>query len=1049
MAENAKDSFSSALTLFSSLYEDMNPSNLPEGLSPANQDMSFLPGSVGTRAALHKLFPAPDPNTPTILSLDDFPTPNGDFFLTELDSLGFLRWKGVSGASASALVTPAVQFKAETAFDKQFFGFFNADLAAAFSLDSFVGVDVPRYYDGNAAGTVFRVTSDAPGANCALADLNPTVNITSVNTNVGITIVAAPNGATEVGLVATIATTAPHGFKVGDSVSVTGVAVGGYNNTVGSPWIITTVPSPTTFTFTAGTAGLANSGGGAANPLLATVITATPHGLNVGDPVVISGNAQPNYNNLPLGGPTPNSWIVTSIPNASAFTFIAISNPGAGAGGSMTVGGMVIAGPRNCVVIFDVNGALTAPSVPIQFISAGARQIQATTVPIGPPGTRRRILAFTQAFGSSYYYITPAKVPGIAGLPTVFSVGTIINDNTTTTLTMDFSDAQLASSTQIDVEGNNLFNQIVLAPCLGVIEYQGRMNWWGEINNIKNLINYGFEGGPIVVGVPPGWVNTNSTGGIVNTDIGLGLGTGVSYSMGSAAGARDCLISQSAFQDYYGAPIFQPKTTYIFRCLTQRTIGAVAGNLIAELFSATSGSLATATIPVSGILAGGAGPGWSVATFSAATPAQIPADTVIRIYLQNVTNGTGVNIDELEFINQATPVLNTQLRSSYFGNPFGYDVITGVIGLDTSDSITACFKQRDYLYPLTTKGRFVTQNNGSTEPSGWDVSEQESECGCSSPCAVDVTEGVAFWMGQYGRRVFTGGAQSKLISLEVQNTFETINWKGQLSTWVTVDPIERIVHFGVPTGAFLTPNIDLPISYRAVDSAYNVPDPIRQSYSGRMIALELCRKSTIWNIKANCATMATRVLPSGEGNAAMFVLGGGNGLKPGLGAGFGNSYYLDPAKFTDDDYGIIGAGTGNFYTTYALWSHDLEQSVQLLGSHRKIYTYISIYVTGVGLLSVTPFVNSLGEPWVPQSAVFNPVTQVWENAGVPQPLPSYQLSADSDHYLEWGLNITGERVFFKISVSPLPGHTDASFSLQDVVVSGRMENILPVRGAVL
>lgn len=155
------------------------------------------------------------------------------------------------------------------------------------------------------------------------------------------------------------------------------------------------------------------------------------------------------------------------------------------------------AGPRNGVVMFESqDGAITAPSVPVSLaVSGGTSLIQAQNIPIGPAGTAKRILAFTPAEGANYYYITPVTVPKVGASAAVIATGTVINDNVTTSEVIDFSDTQLVSGTQIDGPGNNLFNQVVLAPCLGVIEYQGRLGWWGEINNVKNLLNMGFDGG--------------------------------------------------------------------------------------------------------------------------------------------------------------------------------------------------------------------------------------------------------------------------------------------------------------------------------------------------------------------------------------------------------------------------------------------------------------------------------------------------------------------------------------------------------------------------
>src|SRR5207244_10979193 len=63
----------------------------------------------------------------------------------------------------------------------------------------------------------------------------------------------APGGASENGSRVTITTTAAHNFTVGQEVLIGGVAVAGYN---GGPFIITSVPSATTFTYTATQTGL-------------------------------------------------------------------------------------------------------------------------------------------------------------------------------------------------------------------------------------------------------------------------------------------------------------------------------------------------------------------------------------------------------------------------------------------------------------------------------------------------------------------------------------------------------------------------------------------------------------------------------------------------------------------------------------------------------------------------------------------------------------------------------------------------------------------------
>jgi hypothetical protein len=1060
MAQNAKDSFSKALTLFSSLYQDMSPADLPEGLSPDNQDQWPLPGSTGTRPGLQRLLGAAFPNLPAIMSVADFSAPSGDFWMMSLDSLGVQRWTGVLGqAPAQINVLPGVQCKAESAFDKQWFAYYSSLIASqqagtSFSDDYFVGVDVPRYVDG-LTGITYRVTSDAPGANpIVLADIAPTVRITSINNPTGAVIVASPNGATESGSIVTIQTTTPHGLHAGDFVSIVGVGVAGYNNPVPSPWQVIATPSPTVFTYAISVTGLAPSGGGSAIGCLTQLFTSTPHGLNQGDAFTVAGTA--NYDNAPANPVNPPFWTVFQVISPTEISLIGIGSSGTGPG-TLTVGGLSVAGPRNCVLLFVINGEITGPSVPIQFTSAGQRQFQATSVPLGPPGCTQRILAFTQAYGSTYFYLKAAKIPGIGGLPSQTSLGTIINDNVSTSILLDFSDAQLATGVNISAPGNDLFNQIVLAPCLGVIEYQQRLFWWGEINNIKNLQNCGFEGGyvaPLASAIPLGWSAVGSTGGTAGLVQSTMLATGLAYSMQSAGGLYDCMISQPAQQDYYGGPIFQPSLAYLTRIAVSTRVALTQGELVCDLYSPSLNQiLAVSSRPAAGIPVTPNIYAWITMPMSNAMPAVVPSDLIVRIYLQGIDFGKTILIDEVEFINANQPVLNNQMRASYVGNPFGYDEITGIIGLDSDDSITACFKQRDYLYPLTNKGRWITQNNGTTEPYLWPISLQEEDCGCAGPNAVTVTEGVAFWAGRQGRRVFTGGSQSKLVSLEVKGYWDQINWASELFVWVATDTIERMVHFGVPIGPnAITPTADIPLSYRAVDAVYNVPDPIRQSFRGNMIALELCRKSTVWFRALNCGAMITRQLPpgnAGTGIASLFVLGGGNGLAPGVGQTFGNLYWLNVNRFSDDDYGVIGNGTGNYYITFGWWTHDTEEAIQQLGSYRKLYGYCGVYITGIGLVTITPYVDDLNHPFIPTGATFNAALGYWVPNVTPNPLPSYQLSQSIDHDLEWALNITGNRVFFKVQVQPLPGQKDAAFKLQHMIVSGRLEQVFPVRGAVL
>ena len=86
----------------------------------------------------------------------------------------------------------------------------------------------------------------------------------------------------------------PHTLQVGDSVTIAGVAMAGYNGT----FTVTSVPSTRSFTYTNPTAGLPTSGGGTVTLTVpgatesgttVTITTAAAHGRSVGDVVTIAG----------------------------------------------------------------------------------------------------------------------------------------------------------------------------------------------------------------------------------------------------------------------------------------------------------------------------------------------------------------------------------------------------------------------------------------------------------------------------------------------------------------------------------------------------------------------------------------------------------------------------------------------------------------------------------------------------------------------------------------------------------------------------------------
>lgn len=147
--------------------------------------------------------------------------------------------------------------------------------------------------------------------------------------------------------------------------------------------------------------------------------------------------------------------------------------------------GWVEAGTRVYAVCYQTaSGFITAPGPTIftTLNSSGYKKVNFSNVPVGPSGTIARYLICTKVIDSydgnqnaqSYYFIPDGK----------------INDNTTTTLEVDFFDAALVSS------ADYLFDQLSEIPASnGLLAYQGSLITYGE-NSYPYIIRCSVQGQP-------------------------------------------------------------------------------------------------------------------------------------------------------------------------------------------------------------------------------------------------------------------------------------------------------------------------------------------------------------------------------------------------------------------------------------------------------------------------------------------------------------------------------------------------------------------------
>src|SRR5260370_24128082 len=116
--------------------------------------------------------------------------------------------------------------------------------------------------------------------------------------------------------------------------------------------------------------------------------------------------------------------------------------------------------------------------------------------------------------------------------------------------------------------------------------------------------------------------------------------------------------------------------------------------------------------------------------------------------------------------------------------------------------------------------------------------------------------------------------------------------------------------------------------------------------TGRKTATDKTRKWSPWTIAANACALIERT----DGTAVVAVGGG----TPGVGGGgaTGKDYQLKDTQLSDD-----GTAIPSYYTTHYFPERAVEQSLNLR-AHRKLFSYLTLFVEGARNLSLTSFTDS-------------------------------------------------------------------------------------------
>lgn len=161
--------------------------------------------------------------------------------------------------------------------------------------------------------------------------------------------------------------------------------------------------------------------------------------------------------------------------------------------------GKVEAGLHKLGFIFESDTGFYSQISPIaDYTAPGSKKIDLTSVDTGPSGTVARHIVATRVMLANEepeYFFVP---------------GGSINDNTTTTITVDFYDSELVDS------ADYLFDILSEIPAgVGIGMYGSRMIVWGEAAN-PNIVRVSEEGEPEVFSAVDGFITTDPSDFVTN-----------------------------------------------------------------------------------------------------------------------------------------------------------------------------------------------------------------------------------------------------------------------------------------------------------------------------------------------------------------------------------------------------------------------------------------------------------------------------------------------------------------------------------------------------
>lgn len=901
--------------MFSGVAPQIPSSDLPAGASSACNDVAFEMGAWLTRPGILKALSDTTNPTSNFNYVKSFIDAIEESWIFGLDSFGDLFVRNpVSGAFQTGVVgiDPGIYGESTSAFQREWFAIGDGKFG------KFPPFKATPNLNNTPPTLLFeRLSQSGPGAAPTGVDEAVSEPITTAPDGL-LAISSTITALTQAGDVVTVTATpltAIGAIQPGDLATIAGNS-DGYDGTFPVLAVLGSgiqVVNPTL--------GLPPSSGGTLTTGIVGIVPTTSLPVTEGQSVTVASATDPTYDG---------TFVVRFVNLGTIFVYNPAGSGSDSGDGTVTIAGGITAGTRGITVFFRTDqGYDTAPAVPPTFwISAGGLRVIVSNIPRGPANVVARVICFTAAGGADYYFVPTSM---------------ILQNNTSTTMTIDFTDAELLSGTPIA----SYFRKVVLGEVSSIVEYSDRLFSFGERQKLDALINMDFDGGwNLGAGtggsdIPLGWASDPTDGAGGSRDQTIVVWNDAYRITGDGTDSPRGMITQPAKVDWLGNTLLDPAVAYSARIRLVKGGGTVGGSMRMDAFSpSTTVTYGSFDIDLGVVPSGTVFKEFIGSIVLNTTNGPYPSDLQLRYYaFTTLPNAGYVVADCLEIFPTNTPYYNSSNQASNAENPESFDGETGiqVVSADDGQRLVTGFQIRNGIFYLVKENAlYSTQDTGNTEPSSWSIQQISGEAGTPSVNGVGQAEEWVCICGRSGAYIFHGGQPVK-ISQEIQPLWDQINWKYGYTLWCRVDIKAKRILIGVPFGTATSPNLILYMDYQGLDSAEDIISyhSVRySSYSGKILVIGDARKWSPWNITAASAALVEN--PDGT-------------LHTYLGNGLGNGGIDD---LLDDQTTDNGAAIPWSYGTYYMPGH-LDEAQLQLGSGRKIIGYLAGFVEGSGNMAIS------------------------------------------------------------------------------------------------